>query len=258
MYCDNPLLTTVGIDRSFYRPMDGAALRSYSAQLPPGFRCVMKVFSEITQLVDPRTYEPNASFLDVRRLDELVLGPLRSDFCEHAGPLVLEFSPMRNPHRLEPTEFAHRLDRFLGELPRDFSFAVELRNRELLTARYVDVLARHGVAHVLTFWEDMPHLSEQMSIPDLLEAGHDVVARLLIPPGKRYAAQRARMEPFDRIVQPQPRMRDDIVSLIERVAALGKVAFVIVNNKAEGSSPLTVLELARHWVAAHPPSELQV
>jgi hypothetical protein len=39
-------------------------------------------------------------------------------------------------------------------------------------------------------------------------------------------------------------MRDDVARLVEETARLGKVLFVIVNNKAEGSSPLTVRALA--------------
>ena len=40
-------------------------------------------------------------------------------------------------------------------------------------------------------------------------------------------------------------MRSQVVGLARRVAAAGRDAFILVNNKAEGSSPLTVMELAR-------------
>src|SRR2546422_6177580 len=52
------------------------------------------------------------------------------------------------------------LDAFLHQLPRDFRYAVELRNRELLTAAHGAVLARHGVAHVFNSWTEMPTIGE--------------------------------------------------------------------------------------------------
>jgi hypothetical protein len=120
---------------------------------------------------------------------------------------------------------------------------VELRNRELLTFEYLEVLARHGAAHVLNFWEAMPDIGVQLDLPGVLSAPF-VVARLLIPPGRRYEARKLELAPFDRLVDPQERMRSGVVRLADECKALGKVLFVIANNKAEGSSPLTVAALA--------------
>src|SRR5687767_7510687 len=39
-YVRHPLLTTVGIDRSFYAPVPASDFVRYAAQLPEGFRCV--------------------------------------------------------------------------------------------------------------------------------------------------------------------------------------------------------------------------
>src|SRR6202012_5257633 len=49
----HPLFRTVGIDRSYYAPLDEAELRRYAAELPAGFRCVMKAWSAVTTLADP-------------------------------------------------------------------------------------------------------------------------------------------------------------------------------------------------------------
>ena len=54
--------------------------------------------------------------------------------------------------------------------------------------------------------------------------------------------------PFDRLVEPQPAMREDVCTLIEEAGRRGYEVFVIVNNKAEGSSPLTVRALAERLV----------
>jgi uncharacterized protein YecE (DUF72 family) len=241
-YANNPLFSTVGIDRSYYAPIDVMTWRRYARDLPPGFACVTKVWSEIVTPDDARTNQPNPRYLDRELFLTRVLEPIAGAFREHQGPIVFEFPPAR--HRLDPAAFVDRLGEFLLGLPRDFGYAVEIRNRELLTDEYLGMLRGQGVAHVLNFWERMPTVGDQLALPGILTAD-TVVCRLMIPPGQTYARRVADLRPFDRLVDPQPEMRSDVVRLVEECGRQGKVLFVIVNNKAEGSSPLTVRELAR-------------
>ena len=243
LYARYPLFRSVGIDRSYYAPLDRPTLAGYARALPQGFGAVMKVWSAVTQAVDPKTREPNPRFLSVECFREHVLAPVEEAFAERTGALVFELPPLRRHELPEPGRFAQRLSEFFSKLPTAHRYAVELRNRELLTHAYLDALAAHGVAHVLNFWERMPDLGEQLEIPGVLSAPF-VVARLLIPPGQRYDDRKRALAPFDRIVDPQEKMRADVARLVEACEKLGKVLLVIVNNKAEGSSPLTVRALA--------------
>jgi hypothetical protein len=70
------------------------------------------------------------------------------------------------------------------------------------------------------------------------------VVRLLLPPGTRYDDRREEFVPFDRIVAPDPEMRRQVASIARTSLSLGREVFVLVNNKAEGCSPLTVRALA--------------
>jgi hypothetical protein len=45
-------------------------------------------------------------------------------------------------------EFCSRLDTFFSQLPKNFNYAVEIRNVGPLGPDYQQVLDRHGVAHV--------------------------------------------------------------------------------------------------------------
>jgi uncharacterized protein YecE (DUF72 family) len=251
-YAQHPLLRTVGIDRSYYGPLTSSDLTAYAAQLPKGFLAVSKIWEEVTTFAFPahprfgaRAGQINARFLDPEVTIHEVLAPYEEAFADHAGPFVFELPP--SVERPDAGTFARAIDRLLGAIaprfPR-FRFAFELRTRELFTPRYLATLRAHGAAHVLNFWSQMPTVGEQLAIPGILGAPF-AVARLMLPPGVRYEDQKSAFAPFDRIVVPQHAMRADVVRLIEASAAFGtKDVFVLVNNKAEGSAPLTVFALA--------------
>jgi uncharacterized protein YecE (DUF72 family) len=246
----HPLFRTVGIDRSYYAPLDERELARYVKDLPDGYPCVMKAWSAITTLVDPRTGGDNPRFLDAAALEQAVLLPAARVFAGHMGPLVLQLAPVPPSSLPHPDAFADRLDAFLGALPAAFHYAVELRNSELFTPAYLAVLARHRVAHVISLWERMPGVGRQIAVPGVLGAPF-VVCRLSIPPGRRYEERRDAFAPFDRLVAPDEVVRADVAALARLALAQGKKPlYVLVNNKVEGSSPLTVRALAERMIEA--------
>src|SRR6476469_11065829 len=146
-YARHPLLRTVGIDRSYYAPVPIEDLRRYAGQLPDGFRGCAKAPASVTSTtIGPSGSDtPNPDFMSVPRLVEELLLPFHVAFENHTGPFILEFPPFGRHSRIAPAEFLARLDRFLGELPKDFQYAVELRDQRLLTDAYRRILARHGI-----------------------------------------------------------------------------------------------------------------
>lgn len=249
-YARHPLLRTVGVDRSYYAPIPIEDLRRYADQLPDGFRCCTKAPAGVTALTlgPPGSGTRNPDFLSADRLIAEQLEPFALAFREHAGPFILEFPPFPRDRRLEPDDFLARLDRFLERLPREFEYAVELRDRRLLTPSSRALIARHGVAHTYNYWSAMPMPTAQAAIvpPDDLPF---TVVRLLLRPGTWYEDQRERFRPFNAMVEPDEAMRRDVVELSDRALTRGRKVWVLVNNKAEGSSPLTIMELARRVAA---------
>ena len=177
-----------------------------------------------------------------------LLEPLAAGFAGHSGPIVLEFPPGPREAPLPPAAFAAALDRFLGDLPRDFSYAVEIRDRALLTSEYAAVLRRHSVAHTFNYWSAMPMPVAQAAIVG--GTAPFIVLRLLLKPGTWYEDQRERFQPFNRIVAPDEAMRGEVVALTARALKRGWKVYVLVNNKAEGSSPLTIDALAEQLADA--------
>lgn len=249
-YARHPLLRTVGIDRSYYAPVPREDWERYASQLPADFVCCIKAPASVTSYAVPGSPapQPNPDFLDADRFVDELLEPCRAWFAAHTGPFLLQFSPTGRRIVLEPQVFAERLDAFLERLPRDGEYAVEIRDRALLTETYRRVLARHGAVHVCNYWTAMPTPGEQADIVRQPSAPFTMV-RLLMRPGTRYEQQRQTMAPFNRIVQQDEHMRRDVIGVLRRAVAAGQRAFLLVNNKAEGSSPLTIEAIARRLAA---------
>ena len=57
-----------------------------------------------------------------------------------------------------------------------------------------------------------------------------------------------------RLVDQDEAMRADVVAIARRIVNRGRRVFVLANNKAEGSSPLTVTALARRLADACSPN----
>ena len=249
-YTRYPLFGTVGIDSAFYDPPSEAVLAQYAHALPPGFPCVSKVWDRITakRFNQDRRWGNlaglrNPDFLNAELFKEAVLGPHLRAFRDHVGCLVFEFQAMRGKDLPGIEEWAEQLDGFLRALPRDVRYAVELRNPELLDPRHGAVLARHGVAHVFNSWTDMPPIGAQLELPWTFPTDF-VVARALLRPGRAYADAVKLFEPYDRVREPLPELRADLLTLIAEATRRRIEALVLVNNRAEGNAPGTIRALA--------------
>lgn len=249
-YARFPLFTTVGIDSSFYGPPSPKTLTAWARVLPDGFQAVSKVWDRITvhtftgKREDPALAgQRNPDFLNPSLFLSEVLEPFRAHFGAHTGPFVFEFQTIAGPDA-DPDAFADRLDAFFGLLPRTARYAVEIRNPEFLTPAYLAVLRVHNVAHVFNSWTRMPPIGEQLAHDGAVTADY-IVSRALLRPGRSYAEAVEAFQPYDRVRDPNPALRGDLVQLAERAVALRIPAYLIVNNRAEGSAPHTIAAVAR-------------
>lgn len=246
VYAKHPLLRAVGLDRSYYGPLNIDEATRHRGQVPDDFRFAVKVWEAITLrslrdrpgVDNPRRFSP-AAFVDE------VLAPQRP---LEGGPLLLEF-PAGEP--LDPERFPAELAAFLRAVkPRlgGFSMAVEVRDARLLDRALGRVLATHDVPLCFTFHPTMPPLAAQAAWAarhGLFEEGAaPIVVRLMLPRGETYEARRRAAFPFDRLIDRQEEMRSHVVDVIARAVRAGREVLVLVNNKAEGSAPLTIRALA--------------
>jgi uncharacterized protein YecE (DUF72 family) len=249
-YAQHPVLRTVGIDRTFYSPVSSVTFAEYAAQVPEDFRFLVKAHEVCTMARYPlherygvHRGQSNDRFLQPGYAADLVVAPFIEGLGAKAGPLVFQFPPQDPRSFGGPERFTERLHAFFSALPRGPLYAVEVRNDELLTQRFAQVLAELGVSPVLSAWRHMPPVVEQATRTQALEA-RVLVARWMLPPHLGYEEAYARYAPFNRLVEEDTVTREALARLCAQASAKALPAFVIINNKAEGSAPLSALQLA--------------
>ncbi len=72
-----------------------------------------------------------------------------------------------------------------------------------------------------------------------------------LKPGLQYDDAKERYFPFNRLIDEDPDTRRLLAALVRASIRDGRPAFIIANNKAEGSAPLSMLKLAEAIEAAN-------
>ena len=255
-YAQHPLLRAVGVDRTYYRPVKAEVFRGYAAQVPPSFRFLVKATESLTSARFPRherygtrAGRDNPGFLDPIQAAEEVVGPFVEGLGERGGALVFQFPPQDPQLFASPGHFGDAIERFLSALPRGPRYGVELRNRTWLGPDYADALLAHDAVHVYNVHPAMPSIAEQLrAVPG--GARNGLVVRWMLHTDFTYERAKARFAPFDRLAAPDPVARGDIARLARAALERDKEVLVIANNKAEGCSPLSVLQLCEALVDA--------
>lgn len=258
-YATHPLLRTVSLDRSFYRALPASEYAALAAQVPPGFRFVVKAAASVTDAVvrEPgsgRPAHPNPLFLDPAAARAEVLQPVVEGFGERLGALVFQLSPLPRAWLADPRRLLGALDRLFGRLERPAHgvLALELRDAALLTPELAALLKAQGVRWCLGLHDRMPPIEDQLPMLRATWPG-PLVCRWNLQRGLAYGDAKDLFEPFDRLQAPDPGTREALARVIAATAAAGHEALVTINNKAEGSAPCSVVALAEA-VAGHAPA----
>jgi uncharacterized protein YecE (DUF72 family) len=258
-YARHPLFRAVGVDRTHYSPVEAVELARYLEQveqaqeaMPAGFLFLVKAHEACTlaRFPDHARYgaqrgRENTLFLDPKYAADQVVAPFVDGMGVEAGALLFQFAPQSLGR---PAEFAARLHAFLAALPRGPVYAVELRNRELLTADYGDALAAAGACHCHNVHPRMPDVRAQERLTGS-GRGPMTLVRWLLGPGLTYEEAGRRYAPFNRLAAPDPAGRLAVAGLAREALAAGRPFLCTINNNAEGSAPLSAVELAREILA---------
>jgi uncharacterized protein YecE (DUF72 family) len=243
-YAQHPLLNAVNLDSTFYKVHTTEQLASYAADVPENFRFMVKAYAGLTTVPESsmavrRRIDP--VFLDAGFAARRVVKPLVDALGAKLGALLFQFSPLGPRYAREPHHFIARLGEFLSALPAGPTYAVELRDPEILGSEYEATLRAAGAVHCSSVHTRMPSVDRQVT----LTGRGPLLIRWMLHPGEDYESAGARYAPFDRLREPDKLNRDRIAAMIRTGLSAGRDVHVIAANNAEGSAPLTLHELAK-------------
>lgn len=256
-YAQHPLFRTVSVDRSFYRPLNVAQFAEYASQVSQDFRFVVKAPSLVTDALvrdeTGRGMRQNPNFLNAEQAVQIFVEPALEGLKHRLGALVFQISPLPTAWLGQMPKVIDRLHALLKAIPNlkntapDGVVAVEVRDPQWLTPQFVAALRDTGATYCMGLHAKMPRITEQLPILRALWPGPLVCRWNLNPIHGAYGYEDAQdaYSPYDKIMDPDPETRAALVRVISGTANAGQNVFVTLSNKAEGSAPLSVIELAR-------------
>jgi uncharacterized protein YecE (DUF72 family) len=232
-------------DFSFYQFPSEEYWRRLFNSAPRSLKYALKVPEEITVRIFPahprysaRAGQPNPTFLDATLFRTAFLD-LLEPYRGQVAVLIFEFGTFGKQLYRNVQQFVAQLDPFLGSLPTNFRYAVEVRNQEFLAPEYFACLRNHGVAHVLNSWTRMPDMREQMQLPEVFTADF-TVSRALLRKGRSYEEAVAKFAPYRQVLEPNHEVRQALKALIGRARDRAEPSYIFVNNRLEGNAPQSI------------------
>lgn len=227
---------TAEIDSTFYAIPPPASVEGWADRTPEGFVFAAKVPRIITH--DRIMEGAVPDLLQFCKVME-ALGP-------RLGPLLLQFPYFNHKQFANEAPFLARLKRFLPELPTDFQWALEIRNRSWIGRELLDMLRQYRVAFTLIDHPWMPtpsQLQEQVKDVSSLVTGPCCYVRWL---GDRKKLD-AMTETWDRTLVDRVDDLQGWVQLLGAVAPMVQRTYAYANNHYAGYSPDTLRQFNDLW-----------
>jgi uncharacterized protein YecE (DUF72 family) len=226
---------TVEADSTYYRVPGKAMVAGWAKKTPKHFVLCAKFPRSIVHGGEEATPDPK-KILDPQNPDVGRFFDAMSALGDKRGPLVLQF-PYFNKQTFESAEpFFERLDSFLGSLPKEFRYGVEIRNKNWLGKDLTAILKKHRTGLVLVEINYMPHPADWKCG---LVTTDFAYARLI---GDRKAIE-AKTQTWDKIVVDQSASLKKWAGLLSAGLRDVPTVYVFANNHYAGHGPATIREL---------------
>jgi uncharacterized protein YecE (DUF72 family) len=230
---------TVEIDATYYAVPSRQTVIGWKEKTPDSFRFAAKFprsivhagkdsKPDIKKLLAPDfAYEERDKFLSTIR-----------ELGEKLGPLLLQFPYFSKREFDSPQPFFEKLDSFLDKLPKNFRYAVEIRNRQWLTREFADICRNHNTALALVDHAWMPHGDEIDDSIDPITADFSYI---------RLIGDRNGIENITKSWDKEVINRDDRIrrwaAILEKMAGRKQLTFAFINNHFAGHAPATARKL---------------
>jgi len=225
---------TVEIDTTFYRIPTERMVDGWRERTPPGFLFAAKCPQVITH---EKMLEGCG-----QELGEFVR--VMSRLGDRLGPLLLQFRYFRKAEMPDPKPFLDRLERFLPALPSGYRFAVEVRNKNLVNDRLLDLLSSRGVA--LAFidhpWFHRIDALIRMKPRRIMTADFAYLRFL----GDRHAIEKTTKR-WDRLIIDRSREMQTWIPAIRGMLQERRTVYAYFNNHYAGYAVGSIRRLREMW-----------
>ena len=238
------VFNVVEIDSTYYSVPSSYTVDGWLEKTPANFKISAKFPRSIvhagqdkkpdSKLILDRdaTYSQRDKFLEV-------MSRLRNSL----GPLLIQFPYFSKSIFSYKDIFFERLDRFLGDLPKDFRYAVEIRNHHWLKQSFADMCRKHNAAMALADQAFMPHADQVEKWFDPITTDFSYI-RLL---GNRKEIELI-TKSWDKEVVDQSDKLGRWANVLKRLADRDIRAFVFANNHYSGHAPATARQLRQMYI----------
>jgi uncharacterized protein YecE (DUF72 family) len=223
---------TVEIDATFYGPPEPRTVAAWRDRTPPGFLFAAKVPQVIT----------HEKMLEGCAGDMASFVRVMGGLGDRLGPLLLQFRYFRRAEMPDPGPFLDRLEHFLPALPGGVRYALEVRNRSLLTRRLFDLLARHRVALAFIDHPWFPPIEQMMRRKEARTADFVYVRWL----GDRHGIERV-TKVWDRIVVDRKREMGRWIPALRTLLAEERSIYGYFNNHYAGYAVGSIRMFREMW-----------
>jgi uncharacterized protein YecE (DUF72 family) len=220
----------VEIDSTYYTIPARSVVAEWKENTPPGFVFAAQVPGVIThQKVMKDCQHELTTFLNSVEL----LG-------DRLGPLLLQFPYFNRNTFASRAQFDKLLLPFLKTLPREFKFAVEIRNKNWISWDFLEILRDHSVAFVVIAQAWMPSIDVLARALDLL-CGDFFYARF-IGDRKEVKAQR-----WDNLSEDKTSELIVWIEELKKIADRASRTYAFFNNHYAGFAPGSVKLFHELW-----------
>jgi uncharacterized protein YecE (DUF72 family) len=245
------VLDTVEIDQWFWslfpgqaRLPEARAVSIYEKSVPESFVFTVKAPNSLTLThfyakqppgAASLAGGPNPYFLDeglLRRFLD-VLSPLGRKL----GPIMFQFEYLNRQKMPSKEAFFDRFGAFIRRAPKEFQYAVEIRNPNYYSPAFFKFLKEHGLGFVYLDGYYMPPIGKVFEEFAPESANFQLIR---LHGGDRLKIEGETDEVWNRIVSPKLTGLESAAKIVRANARKKVLTYVNINNHYEGSAPLTI------------------
>ncbi|GAB4340336.1 MAG: DUF72 domain-containing protein [Candidatus Abyssubacteria bacterium] len=228
--------STVEVDSTFYRIPSEKVVTAWRDKTPEGFIFSAKVPRAITHWESDDAKKRLAFFLS--RMGQL---------GDKLGPLLFQFRYYSKSEITGADEFIERMRPILADLPKDYRFALETRNKDWLTEKFLGVLRKYQIALALTDHPWMEKIDRLMERLDVVTADFCYIRWL----GDRKKI-RQQTDRFDTLIVDRSREMNLWLPAVKQLLDRDIPVFGYFSNHYAGYAPGSIELFEKMWASLFP------